>query len=269
MKKNCVICDAEFKDNWNLKRHIKRMHTPIECKCCGKHFTKHESNTKYLCNICQSRRGRIREERKCHCCEKTFTVSANALKKYCSKECKVIYDSSKKIKCKHCGYVGKDKHDLNRHFQRMHHVKKCRNCGNDYTKFESKTKGDFCSKKCREENKVKWGLIPRNRLSQRIRGLMRQYLSNQKMLKSSNTFKMLGYTPCELKIHFESQFTDGMSWENMSEWHIDHIRPVASFDFDSTEHPDFKKCWALNNLQPLWAEDNLRKSDKWDGVVNA
>ena len=98
---------------------------------------------------------------------------------------------------------------------------------------------------------------------------MRQYLSKQKMLKVSNTFKMLGYTPCELKIHFESQFTDGMSWENMSEWHIDHIRPVSSFNFDSTEHPDFKKCWALNNLQPLWAEDNLRKNDKWDGVVNA
>ena len=79
----------------------------------------------------------------------------------------------------------------------------------------------------------------------------------------------MGYTKYELKEHLESQFTGGMSWDNMNEWHIDHIRPVSSFDFDSTEHPDFKKCWALNNLQPLWAEDNLRKNDKWDGVVNA
>ena len=79
---------------------------------------------------------------------------------------------------------------------------------------------------------------------------------------------MLGYSADDLKTHLETQFADGMSWDNMSEWHIDHIRPVASFNFDSTEHPDFKKCWALNNLQPLWAKDNLRKGDKWDGIIN-
>ena len=45
MMKECVVCNAEFKDNWDLKRHIKRLHTPIECRCCGKQFTKHESQT--------------------------------------------------------------------------------------------------------------------------------------------------------------------------------------------------------------------------------
>lgn len=75
----------------------------------------------------------------------------------------------------------------------------------------------------------------------------------------------------ELVIHLESQFIDGMTWDNhgMNGWHIDHIRPISSFNFDSTDHPDFKKCWALDNLQPLWVEDNLSKGDKWDGVVNA
>ena len=80
---------------------------------------------------------------------------------------------------------------------------------------------------------------------------------------------MLGYSPKELKEHLESQFTDGMSWDNMSEWHIDHIRPVSSFNFTTTECEDFKKCWALENLQPLWAADNLAKNNKWDGEVNA
>ena len=88
-------------------------------------------------------------------------------------------------------------------------------------------------------------------------------------MKSHKTFDLLGYTPKQLMAHLESQFTDGMSWDNMGEWHLDHIRPVASFNFDSTYHPELKKCWALNNLQPLWAKDNMSKGNKWDGVINA
>tara|TARA_R100001443_G_scaffold668_2_gene2655 strand:+ start:568 stop:858 length:291 start_codon:yes stop_codon:yes gene_type:complete len=91
------------------------------------------------------------------------------------------------------------------------------------------------------------------------------------IVKSGRTFDLLGYSPEELFTHFESYFTEenGYTWDNIDEWHIDHIRPVASFNYDSTDHPDFKKCWALNNLQPLWAFDNMSKGDKWDGVVNA
>ena len=75
----------------------------------------------------------------------------------------------------------------------------------------------------------------------------------------------MGYTGKELYKHIESLFTDGMSWDNMGDWHIDHIRPVASFNFTTTECEDFKKCWALENLQPLWAKDNLSKGSKWNG----
>jgi len=107
---------------------------------------------------------------------------------------------------------------------------------------------------------------PKFNLNARISAGVRYSLRNKNGLK---TFDLLDYTFDELYEHLESKFTDGMSWDNMSEWHIDHIRPVASFNFDSAEHPDFKKCWALNNLQPLWAVDNKMKGDKWDGVVNA
>ena len=71
----------------------------------------------------------------------------------------------------------------------------------------------------------------------------------------------LGYTIDELKIHLEKLFVDGMSWENYGEWHIDHIKPVKIFEYKTTKDKGFKECWALENLQPLWAEDNLRKSD--------
>jgi hypothetical protein len=84
--------------------------------------------------------------------------------------------------------------------------------------------------------------------------------------KNNRTFSLLGYTKYELKAHLESQFTEGMSWDNMHLWHIDHIRPVASFDFDSTDHPEFKECWALKNLQPLWAKDNMSKAAKWNEI---
>ena len=102
-----------------------------------------------------------------------------------------------------------------------------------------------------------------------MRGRLRDSLRHKGIKKTNQTFSLLGYTKYELKEHLESQFTDGMSWDNMSAWHIDHIRPVASFNYDSTDHPDFKKCWALNNLQPLWASDNCSKGAKWDGKVNA
>jgi len=75
---------------------------------------------------------------------------------------------------------------------------------------------------------------------------------------------LVGYTIDELKQHLESKFQPGMSWENYGKysWHIDHIRPKSSFSFNSTEDLEFKQCWSLSNLQPLWATDNLKKYNK-------
>jgi hypothetical protein len=53
-----------------------------------------------------------------------------------------------------------------------------------------------------------------------------------------------------------------MTWENYGKWHIDHKRPIASFNFTSYEDPEFKECWALNNLQPMWAKENMSKGNK-------
>lgn len=72
----------------------------------------------------------------------------------------------------------------------------------------------------------------------------------------------LGYGPQELKKHLESLFLTGMSWGNYGEWHIDHIIPRSYFRFDSLESPGLKACWALSNLRPLWAIDNVRKGSK-------
>jgi hypothetical protein len=70
---------------------------------------------------------------------------------------------------------------------------------------------------------------------------------------------LVGYTLEHLTSHLERQFLKGMSWSNMGEWHIDHIVPRKSFSFSGPDDPDFRACWALTNLRPLWATDNIRK----------
>lgn len=78
--------------------------------------------------------------------------------------------------------------------------------------------------------------------------------------KSSKTKELLGCTIDQLKEHLQSKFTEGMTWKNYGKWHVDHIRPCASFDLSTPEQQ--KECFHYSNLQPLWAEDNLKKSDK-------
>ena len=77
---------------------------------------------------------------------------------------------------------------------------------------------------------------------------------------------IIGYSMLRLRCHLESRFRSGMTWENYGRaWHIDHIRPVASFTFESPDDPAVRQCWALSNLRPLWAKANMRKHAKWDG----
>jgi hypothetical protein len=82
--------------------------------------------------------------------------------------------------------------------------------------------------------------------------------------KSSRTHDYLGCTIAEACAHIESKFKVGMSWENwsMEGWHLDHVRPIASFD---KANPNWTfEANHYTNLQPLWAIENLTKSDKWE-----
>ena len=80
--------------------------------------------------------------------------------------------------------------------------------------------------------------------------------------KNTATFEIIGCSPQELKKHLENQFIVGMSWDNhgLFGWHIDHIIPLSSA---KTEEEIYKLCH-YTNLQPLWAKDNLAKSNKLD-----
>ena len=75
---------------------------------------------------------------------------------------------------------------------------------------------------------------------------------------------LVGYTAEQLKKHLEKKFIEGMTWELFlkGEIHIDHKIPIKIFNFEKSEDLDFKRCWALSNLQPLWATDNHKKHTK-------
>jgi len=79
--------------------------------------------------------------------------------------------------------------------------------------------------------------------------------------KSKSSLKLIGCSVEQLKQHLESNFVDGMSWDNYGEWHIDHLRPCCSFDLTKLEEQ--RKCFNFSNLQPLWAKDNQSKGGKY------
>lgn len=74
---------------------------------------------------------------------------------------------------------------------------------------------------------------------------------------AGGTESALGYTTAAFKEHIERQFTKGMSWDNRSEWHVDHITPLASFDLSC--QMERRAANALSNLRPIWAADNMEK----------
>ena len=99
------------------------------------------------------------------------------------------------------------------------------------------------------------------KLTDNIRNRLNKYLKTTGITKNKKTFDIVGCSPPVLKDYLERQFVDGMRWEKIGkEIHIDHIIPLSSA---KTKEEIYKLCH-YTNLQPLWAEDNLAKSNKLD-----
>ena len=81
----------------------------------------------------------------------------------------------------------------------------------------------------------------------------------RRAVKSGSAVKNLGCSVSELLAHLEGKFVPGMTWDNYGKWHIDHIKPLSSFDLTDPEHLNI--ACHYSNLQPLWAADNIRKND--------
>jgi len=99
---------------------------------------------------------------------------------------------------------------------------------------------------------------PNVRLKIVLRNRLRKALRRSKNYGRTKLVSLLGCTIPDFRIYLESKFEVGMSWANYgSEWHIDHIIPIAIFDLSKQEHQ--KRCFHFSNLQPLWAHENMVK----------
>lgn len=104
---------------------------------------------------------------------------------------------------------------------------------------------------------------PINRVNNNMRGNMYHALKTKKAFRKWES--LAGYTLEDLIKHITPLLVNGMTWDNYGEWHIDHIKPKSLFKYQSTDDPQFKECWSLANLQPLWKIDNIKKGNKFIG----
>ena len=142
--------------------------------------------------------------------------------------------------CKECDRIkGKKYREEHKEEYKIYNKKYCLEHKNEINKYYNK----------RRKTDIRFKILGdlRNRIIKVLRG------NN----KSLSTMFLIGCEIDYLLYHLQSQFVEGMTWDNHGEWHIDHIKPCASFDLskESEQH----KCFNYTNLQPLWAKDNLTK----------
>ena len=158
-------------------------------------------------------------------------------------------------------YFNKNKEEL-----KKYHKNWSKNNRGDLLTYHAKWREEnkkYVNEYKREYERKRRAEDPKYRLCVRTRTAVWQMLKERGIKKSNKTFDLLGYTIEELMTHLESLFTEGMTWDNYGEWHVDHIKPMTSFSFESVDDAGFKECWDLKNLQPLWWNDNLSKGPRY------
>jgi hypothetical protein len=101
------------------------------------------------------------------------------------------------------------------------------------------------------------------RIRQSISSLLQYHIKNRgaNRSKSKSKLDMIDFTMEELRNHLQNHFTKGMCFDNYGKWHIDHIIPCSWFDLSN--ETQFKQCWDLRNLKPMWGSENTRKCNRY------
>lgn len=130
-------------------------------------------------------------------------------------------------------------------------------------RYRESEKGKMYQKEYRGSKKGRYArkkFYKKNKLSCNMSTAIGQSLKGNKVGRHWET--LIPYTLEDLKQHLKNLFQPKMSWDNYGQWHVDHKIPKSKFKFTNFEDKEFQECWALKNLQPLWAEENQRKYNK-------
>jgi len=114
----------------------------------------------------------------------------------------------------------------------------------------------------RKKRRAQISLTPRYKIDNAMRAAIYECLKGEKAGRKWE--KLAGYSLSELMGHLEEQFDEKMTWQNYGPyWHIDHKIPKSWFNYETSEDLGFKNCWALKNLQPLEATENISKNNRY------
>ena len=221
----------------------------------------------------------VLKKMKCEYCGTTFSrkLTPGPMSQYCSTKCRRATDNLRKRYklgksffsklCEYCFICFRTRRKNQRYCgaycghlaMRTLKDKKCLICG---TTFRPRKAGAGCCSiacaKIKEGNtkRIYGPGDPRPKISKAVCDGVYRSIKN----KGGRQWESLvDYTKEDLVKHLEKQFKPGMTWDNYGKWHIDHKIPIAAFNFTRPEHEDFKRCWSLKNLQPLWASENSAK----------
>lgn len=133
-------------------------------------------------------------------------------------------------------------------------------------KYKERSKQQYLKERDEGRLRDRYNNDPVHKLRCNIREHVRQALKYSNVSKTHSSIKYLGCSIEEFRSHIESQFREGMSWENHSRgehcWHLDHIKPLATLK-DITDEVVLKEICHYTNYQPLWEKENLSKQDKY------
>jgi hypothetical protein len=156
-------------------------------------------------------------------------------------------------------YYVKNKDNISQYFSKWR--KDNREHLNEYHQKWRENNIDRHRKNKRDYERTRKTNDPLYKLISNFRTAIYQVLKENNVEKNGRYFEVLKYSPQQLIDHLESKFTGDMSWDNYGKWHVDHILPITSFEINEIGDDEFMKCWGLSNLQPLWGDENIRKSN--------
>lgn len=213
-------------------------------------------------------------EKNCEICQKTFFTKSTG--KYCSLECKKKYRNIANAK-----YYDKNKDKVNdrarkrykknpewfRERDKQRAIKERELSGKkiirrtNFSGLSNEEKKDKLKQIQKERNKKRRQRYKSDKLyslKNRIRSLVNKKIRDSDFSKSFSTERYLGCNIDTLLNHLESNFEEGMGWENREKWHIDHIVPISR----AKTEKELILLSHYTNLQPMWANKNIKKSDK-------